>query len=143
MKATELMLGDYVINTEFNKNEIDTIECIEEYRVWLKHGKTYIALEYIQPIPLTIEILQNNGFTLQDSWYRLLSGDDEIAVQLPKGDVIYPYSSIEYIKIIHTPEDVTETEYGSSMTFKGNISVHDLQHAMRLCGINKELMWNQ
>ena len=97
------------------------------------------SVNILHPIPLTIEILQNNGFTLQDSWYRLLSGDDEIAVQLPKGDVIYPYSSIEYQKLIYNPEDVTEVEYGTSMTFKGNISVHQLQHALRLCGIEKEI----
>ena len=44
MEAKELMVGDYIINTEFEKNEVDTIEIVEPTRVWLTHGKTYIPM---------------------------------------------------------------------------------------------------
>ena len=62
MKATDLMIGDYVVNTEFGKNDIDKIETLEPRRVWLEHGKTYVPIEFIEPIPLTTEILEKNGF---------------------------------------------------------------------------------
>ena len=39
MKATDLMIGDWVVNTEFGKNKIDKIETLEPRRVWLEHGE--------------------------------------------------------------------------------------------------------
>ena len=62
MKATDLMIGDWVVYTEFGKNDIDKIETLEPRRVWLEHGKTYVPIEFIEPIPLTTEILEKNGF---------------------------------------------------------------------------------
>lgn len=62
MEAKELMIGDWVICTEFGKRKIAQIETVEPMRVWLRGGKTYVPIEFIEPIPLTEEILERNGF---------------------------------------------------------------------------------
>lgn len=62
LNCKSLMIGDYVVNTEFGKNKVDKIETLEPRRVWLEHGKTYVPIEFIEPIPLTKEILEKNGF---------------------------------------------------------------------------------
>ena len=114
MEARELMVGDYIINTEFEKNEVDTIEIVEPTRVWLTHGKTYIPIGDIEPIPLTPEILEKNGF-LNDGvsfWYL----DFRIVLSTSKG-----------VSLV----------CGRQKRFK---FVHELQHAMRLCEIEKEIV---
>lgn len=124
MDLRNLMLGDFVICTEFGKIGIDTIECVEERRVFLKHGKTYTPLEYIEAIPLTPEILEKNEFVLDDEWYIYTEQGINIGVAF---------------------RDDNEFVYDLSiLTGSGSVDihakyVHELQHAMRLCGINKTI----
>ena len=46
---------------------------------------------------------------------------------------------IEYLNIIHNYEDPDEVNYGHSFEFPRIIAVHELQHILRLCGIEKEI----
>lgn len=125
MKASDLMIGDYVVNTEFGKNKIDKIETLEPRRVWLEHGKTYVPIEYIEPIPLTTEILEKNGFVKDekddDMYYWNWSViDDCISYDKETSKVrIFYVSGLTFVKIL---------QY-----------VHELQHALRLCEIKKEI----
>lgn len=154
MKPNELMIGDLVYRIDFKipvPSKIIGIEVINydkmEYVVDVLNKNGYnvqLYLDEIEPIPLTPEILEKNGFMLQDNWlqdnwYCLVIGDDKIYVNLPEEGNIYQYTDIEYQKLVYNPEDVTEVEYSTSMTFKGTISVHQLQHAFKLCGIDKEI----
>lgn len=109
---------------------------IDEYR------NTYgVWVEYLEPIPLTPNILKKIGFELQDGWYRPFRkiGEDEIAIRLPKKGDMYQYTEFEYSKLCYNHEDVTESEYDCSMTIKGVANLHELQHFMRFCGIEKEI----
>lgn len=61
MKQTELMLGDWVYNTHSRQNE--RVEEIGSGLVMLAYNDLY-EYDEIEPIPLTPEILERNGFKI-------------------------------------------------------------------------------
>lgn len=125
LNCKSLMIGDWVVNTEFGKNKIDKIETLEPRRVWLEHGKTYVPIEYIEPIPLTIEILEKNGFVKDEKddnmyYWNWSVIDDCISYDKETSKVrIFYVSGLTFVKIV--------------------LYVHELQHALRLCEIKKEI----
>lgn len=125
MKATDLMIGDWVVNTEFEKNKIDKIETLEPRRVWLEHSKTYVPIEFIEPIPLTTEILEKNGFVKDEK-------DDNM--------YYWNWSVIDDCMSYDKETSKVRIFYVSGLTFVKILQyVHELQHALRLCEIKKEI----
>lgn len=137
MKAEELMIGDWVLYTEFGRNKKCKVEILEPNRVWLNGCRTYVPIEFIEPIQLKPEILALNGFSLleQTRTYKVftLREEDELSIQVDffgKDSRIivriekYNYESKYYMNCLHN----CDIKY-----------VHQLQHAMRLCGITKEI----
>lgn len=124
LDSKELMIGDLVINTEFDKNEIETIETIEPNRVWLTHSKTYVPIEYIKPVIITPEILVKNGFVLDDEWYIYTEQGVNIEVAF-RDDNKFVY-------------DLSILTGSGSMDIHAKY-LHELQHAMRMFNINKTI----
>lgn len=143
MKSEELMTGDWVMNTHNQKPE--QVCEIRERMVMLDYNDLY-DYEEIEPIPLTPEILERVGFTVEaeqkyEEWYED-EDDDYIAkmkcVDVRKcnaeieyktyGNEICVFSS-DYYNILPSRRIDTQVEY-----------VHELQHIMRLCGIEKEIL---
>lgn len=117
MEAKELMVSDLVVNTEFGGKQIGRIECIEPTRVWLQGGKSYTPISYIEPIPLTSEILEKNGFI-----------EEQRDCQ---------YKPLQYCVLV----DGLWIDISGENYFEGKLEyVHQLQHALRLCGIEKEII---
>lgn len=90
-----------------------------------------IWLDYLDPIPITPEILEKNGFKM------FALNEDEAVGFCGKwwsndGDVMVKKFKFEYMG---------DMFYMSSRNSKiSNIrSVHQFQNALRLCGINKEI----
>ena len=87
-----------------------------------------------EPIPLTPEILEKNGFYNRNTqWYYKRFGSYDcfdIAISLV-------YREIEVSKVCGAGTDCEEVDYGSSIAFGNDICVHTLQHALRLCGLNE------
>lgn len=121
MKAEELMIGDYIM---FNKNIYIIEEISKKGWVHLIHNdgsecrvelsSDYI-LDVITPIPLTTEILKKNGFN-ETFW----GGE-------------WTNNKVDFILIEHNDGfRVTNTNIVLS-------GVHQLQHALQLCGIEKEI----
>ena len=124
MKANELMIGDWVRG--FVPDSNSTIYGIfNEQRVAIiaEPSKAYIELSIddIQPIPLTPEILQKSGFGNEMSKY--LDGD-EIEIELNLDDWE-----------LEDEDGFLDCCYQKPITY-----VHELQHALRLCGIEKEIV---
>lgn len=46
------------------------------------------------------------------------------------------YSQFEYSHLCGVGTDCIEVEYSSEIDFVGTLYVHQLQHALRLCGLN-------
>ena len=130
MDAKELMLGDLVqgfIPDTYSK----IVGILNESRIAVFGGGAYIELSIndIQPIPLTPEILEKNGFTKSERFevWKIISDDYELRIT--------PWR----VAVIFLDEDGTDKEEFSAPRPK---YVHDLQHALRICGIEKEINMN-
>ena len=111
MKAKELMIGDWVqVPSEMNR-----------YKRVCSTLEMDEAVLY-RPIPLTEEILKANDFEYRHKNFAALSYE-------------HPFQ----LEIVEWPD---ENGIGLWMV-KGLLKiryVHELQHALRLCGVDKELI---
>lgn len=145
MKANELMIGDWIQTKEVctNDNFLPSykrqVAQIKDNGVELSYtdrygNKCYITLLYddIEPIPLTAEILERNGF-------KEISGDDDI-YQLEEKPFWF---WVDFMNHQYGCEFDTSTyECESSehrLKLYGIPSVNELQHALKLCGIDKTI----
>lgn len=122
MKVSELMLGDWVLDTRTN-NPLRVNPFMAEMEVpeW-------------EPIPLTPEILEKNGFELDkavEDYYCIYDGIDN-RVSLCNGKE-YMNSDNEWN--VHIDSEDYCTIANCELTY-----VHELQHILRLCKIDKEIV---
>ena len=132
MKANELMIGDWVkiktygVSDKYEKTEAYIyVEVAEigsglitiEYNNEIKEPHRICEYTEIEPIPLTLEILEKNGFVVES---RYCFGNPLLYCVLVDGLWI----------------DISGENY-----FEGKLEyVHQLQQALRLCGIEKEII---
>ena len=144
MKANELMIGDWVWYNN-QPHQIRQLGIFGENR----DGDDYPAVcvgkpngvglilerNEIEPIPLTLEILEKNGFVANKHiypypYYEYINKEDKLKVgfAFPQGNRTsykdpWVYIDSERVFVEHLP----------------CMFVHQLQHALRLCGIEKEI----
>lgn len=120
MKANELQIGDYVnyrgqiikVTSLYDKGGSNEVGWSDKESVW-------VNADNVEPIPLTAEILEKNLSTtsqIQYCWDDFLSnsfGEDFYEIRY-HGDVTELVISIRY--------------------------VHELQHVLKLCKIEKEVI---
>ena len=115
MEAKELMIGDWVL---IGNNHIRITS--------LQEGKDYVEA---QPIPLTAELLEKNGFECLGAWR--ISGED---IGFRQGGnrwaILTHYGANTSTPLCYIYYYVHELQH----------YVHQLQHALRLCGIDKEIV---
>lgn len=140
MKATELMQGDLVLY-EYNGDRIHA-RVVEIYRssalvesVSKEYEPIEIAEDKLFPVALTQEILEKNNFErLRVSWV-LRCYEYYVTIQF-----IYGKWGLS-TKKTHAGKD--ERNRNDHATFCHDwvetIYVHELQHALRLCEIEKEI----
>ena len=138
MKCKELMVGDWCCSEHGFPMQITNVG--DDYAYATFEGNEGDPWEFDdkdeqpQPIPLTTEILEKNGFYDRNTqWHckRFWSnGCFDIAIALN-------YREIEVSKVCGAGTDCEEVEYDSTIAFGNDICVHTLQHALRLCGLNE------
>lgn len=125
IKAEELMIGDWVMNTHNQKPE--QIREIRERMVMLDYNDLY-DYDEIEPIPLNDEILQKNGFRrVGERWG---CGDELNSYYFGNGqdiDIHLPTNSDKYMLVIrdHVSPD-PDYQLISRLKY-----VHKLQHALK------------
>ena len=120
MKATELMTDDWVMNTHNQKPE--QVREIRERMVMLDYNDLY-DYDEIEPISLTPEILERNGF---EKVQNLL------VLQWENG--VYP----SMIFVEYNPENYCL--FINDMMFpKPGRFLHELHHILMDCGIKKKI----
>lgn len=126
MEAKELMIGDWLFyKGQFNAFSFK-VEQISKRKVGY-HAEPnesrmhYIILSECEPIPITPEFLERNGFEKVQSLYYLKS--------LNKVYLCF----IEY-NIVNNCLFINEGLIPMPITY-----VHQLQHALKLCGIEKDI----
>ena len=119
MKANELMIGDWV-KTPKGSFKVTDIQDNDVIATDYNNGEGADSLFFsdeIEPIPLTAEILDKNGFNYDEDRKAYLMG------------VIFRVKPQKYslfsLEICGCPYPLS--------------TVHQLQHALRLCGIEKEI----
>lgn len=128
MNARELMIGDLVRIKDL-KDPIKRLVCVDEYlgKVDFWDGEELIvtSINNVLPIQLTGEILEKNGFKKDErnenyykwNWYIL---EDNASYDMETG----------IVRIFNA----------SNLTFCHPIGyVHELQNALRLCEVDKEI----
>ena len=137
MKANELMIGDFVRTAKdvcFSKGTIVQVRNIDGDNRFLEKNLIGCAtcipidnpdkmswgvwVEYLEPIPLTPEILEKNGFDYND--LPFVQGWQQFGLTLYRGGKGYLINCGENVAMV--------VNY-----------VHQLQHALRICGIDKEI----
>ena len=141
MKATELMIGNWVQSPESGKYfKVETIYGGNNEAMRCISAKTddgeFCNKGIWQPIPLTPEILEKNGFvnrhTIGELYRCDIRLDDEIG-----GEYIslnyYLYNKLLSIKLA---KDYSTCPSVSDLPIQ---YVHELQNALTLCKIEKEI----
>ena len=141
MKTSELMLGDYLY--VLPSNMVIKVAAIHRGKVGY-HARTdklaWIRVDLLRPIPITPEILTKNGFV----W----NNDYDTYSQFTWADGEALYVIIIDIRFYKEPICGVETLLQCEVNFKGGvdkihichiISVHELQHALTICGIDKKI----
>lgn len=126
MEVNELMIGDWVVR-ESHKNTPQQVIGIGDKGVTLKleGGWCGEAIDLIEPIPLTPKILEKNEFYHEHN-VGLVYEDGN------GSEIIYSTFDNE-LKIIRDREVILRKQ-------DWLFPVHELQHALRLAGIKKEIV---
>lgn len=144
---TNVQQGDWLIphNCE-EPHQIKEISYQEEpagkWPVITFEGKGFLGVWYYpqdcKPVPITKEVLKKNGFT--DGKYRHFNGN----VWKLEADGFREIHLTEKVRQAVLWGEKINPDYPSSVGDKFTIpfirNVHELQHAMRLCGIEKEIV---
>lgn len=139
MKAEELMINDAVLfyHTRLRCDVYGKIVSIYQREVGLNpasfdivtnDGELVVGVSKrnVKPIPLTPEILSNNGFEIQNIklWYTIYN---------PK------YKNHTIVAYYDEDDEDVAIPFRGHWVFDENYAfdyVHELQHCLRLCGLN-------
>lgn len=142
MKATDLMIGDWVyvngltqqvFDLAYNQNEKElTVGVLDP------QGDVYqcfYGFDHVEPIPLTGEILEKNGFV--NGILRVFA-TPFLRQRVWSKVEVYEYRPYRVGKQINAYRLMIGGKESSGVDIHIN-HVHELQHAFRLCGIEKEI----
>ena len=141
MKATELMIGDWVLTLDSTHKEkvFAQVDAIEEGKhsilVTRECSNWFVDIDWIESIPLTPEILEKNGFKPYipkghlETVYACQDVSNAVADELY---ALWPYQEGSFYLLLRVD--------GKDMVRVDVHYVHQLKHALRLCGIEKEIV---
>lgn len=155
MDAKELMLGDYIYDLYGNKAIVRKLEdynehakasgaCIELVE-GPEEGYTICLYGQIEPIPLTPEILEKNSFEEYGAniyWHPNIAPEKHVMLQKTPADEDL-YGMVGECASVHGFTDIKPllNENAMPTVYHGHFKyVHELQHALRLAGIKKEIV---
>lgn len=127
MEAQEFMLGDWVKVNGMQRQ----ITRIGQDTVYFSN--TYYPIDVLKPIKLTKKILKKNGF--KEPEYSL---DDELVFEIAHG------AFIDAEVRVSPDEEERNTWVAGIVSDTSSLQilfdyVHELQHAIKLCGIDKKI----
>ena len=133
MKANGLMIGDYV--SVKPSGMLIKIAAVHHKKVAYHscvNRLTWVRESLLEPIPLTPEILEKNGFDYAcNHWYHKTAIVDTLSVWRCCVNIIFDDSI--FIDILNEKKDHTG-KFSSHIKY-----LHELQQAMHLLDIEKEI----
>ena len=142
LKISDLSVGDWVqvILNKCDYGEPDTFKAkvltVVNNSVGVGYDNSGIVMsalvEDLQPIPITAEMLEKNGWST-DGMYAFLCIDEHLHLE-------YYYHEHRLRKYFCGVDEWQNHAKVNDITFSAHCySVHQLQHALRLAGVNKEI----
>ena len=143
MKANELMIGDWVNflidieggdtendqqNDVYQPMQVGSISCLDEVSSVFYGVKNDIS--QLRPISITAEILEKNGFShimYSDAYYSIMIGDTYVELRKYENMAVW-FNWKENNDGVYADYILPIPEF-----------IHQLQHALRLCNIEKEI----
>lgn len=136
MKTNELMIGDWVCHKDYPSiplqvNGVSSKLCLKHSLLWNEESSKYERIERyseadyddLRPVKITDEILEKNGFTRYSVAHFNLQ---QWVLNEGNGCRVSFYQDVKIGKWVI--KDIW-IDY-----------IHELQHVMRLCGIDKEIV---
>ena len=137
MEVKELRIGNYV---KYNGSVVSAYAIINPMPSKDKHfdnkakitlwcnGLIDATIDEIEPIHIAEELLLNIGFKKdRNGYFNYRDYNDELSIRFSPN-----YTFIEYANLHFNPEDVTETNYCSSLEFPNTLHLHTLQNIWHL-----------
>lgn len=125
MEANELRIGNKIWRPCCYD---EVVEVRESGIIGLDSLRGLLAYSEIEPIPVTEELLLKIGFKEKRNGYlHYRDNNDELSIKFGLG-----YVFVNHANLIFNPEDVTETNYSSSLEFPNTIHLHTLQNIWHL-----------
>lgn len=138
MNAKELMIGDWV----FTRGNIEKVTSVYDGYICTEHYEDSHDY-YFDPIPITPEILEKNGFIYKDAAHNNFRGVWVCNVGRCN-NVFIQFTDKVAIEIHNELWRKDEKGRADLVSFCRDwcevLFVHELQHALRLCGIEKEIV---
>lgn len=127
MKVEDLMVCDWILDGRVYA-QVTSITC--DGIIETTHNE-FSNIELVEPIPLTPEILEKNGFKkFIAGQYILPMENKEIFVCITPMEGL-PNANGKWLVVIKNGY----TDVKIPITY-----IHELQHALKLCGIKKEIV---
>lgn len=132
MNATKLMIGDWVYIAKIN--HLAQVVGITTDSIETTYEEGYYNEVFFDSIPLIPDILEKNGFTLFNQI---------------ENNIVYKYlldniqQNSAFITIVNNTEiyySYDSDDDNSVISFLPIQYVHELQHALKLCGIVREIV---
>lgn len=127
MTAKDLMIGDWVLfqDPDTQEHEMHQIEQAD----FAASDKFF---DLLSPVKLTTEILEKNNFVIEEEvgWWKTWHITDEALNKM----------LITSVNCINGGFDWFKYHRGAKVECLNIRFVHELQHALRLCKIEKEIM---
>ncbi len=144
MEMCDLMPQDWVRN---DLGEIQQVVELRESGVMLAYNDFY-SYDEIEPVPITADILQKNGFEKSDEYFGLLTDKGERWVWRKKDEhyycliqVVFLFEPIIDNSVLVGIDVISKETVGTNELRSHDISfVHELQHALKACGAKKEFV---
>ena len=121
MKIDELSIGDWLQDNYYNAHNVK-IAAISKRSIREEKFEVWRSFRFFTPIQITPEILEKNGFTKSKTFVEWKYEEEGIYIL---------WKPFPFLKI--------ETE-NVQLNLSGCEYVHELQHALRLCGIEKDII---
>ena len=143
MNITEkdLMVGDLVQYGDIHtvKTRVLAISSVDNGKHWhiqvepeCPNSMRIVAMHAVEPIPLTVEILRKNGFIIKKKWAQIGNfGDSPL--------IMWHFIDDPILRNYSTELEIHQNDTGKVHIHIPCKYVHELQHALRLCGIDKEI----
>ena len=132
MKADELKLKDVMCGDWVDVRKDAAPDTPHFERITPSH---LLRDEHWYGIELTPEILEKNGFKRDPLWHHCDKDLDNYSISVQLGYA----NRIEYIKIAEKGKDNVIPSERTKLYLTHIKYVHELQHALRLCGIDKTI----